>query len=472
MSVRQSSLSFEVERDERPHGLTSYAGLPLLSETALALSMPQSVERHLGGPVNAQGYSPWENLDAAMSAIAVGAKSFDDIAFLGRDQGYLRLTEKTRFPSATTLWRFACGAHELKTWKGGVEGKAVVPPESTMLQGLGRVNQDLVQAVQDRLQLKAGTVDLDATIVESHKQEALAHYDKGRGYQPYITLWAEANLILVDEFRDGNVPASTSALSQVKKAIWALPTGIDRKRFRADSALYDHQAMRWLDRNDVIFGISADMTPELRKTVEALGESDWRRLMKSDQLGTFPTDCDIAEVVYVTNQQSHAKGSRPFRYLVIRKREEQGRLFSDGQQRLYLAMVTNDWKSTAEHVWWWHKEKCGTVELAHDVMKNDLAAGVMPCGRFQANAAWFRINVLTYNLISAFKQLALDRSMEKWRPTTLRYRLLNLAGRLVEHARKLVLKLPWLDDLVDAYREYRHRLWAGVPFGATSAPAG
>ena len=31
----------------------------------------------------------------------------------------------------------------------------------------------------------------------------------------------------------------------------------------------------------------------------------------------------------------------------------------------------------------------------------------MPCGRFGANAAWFRLNVLTYNVLSAFKRLTL-----------------------------------------------------------------
>jgi len=31
----------------------------------------------------------------------------------------------------------------------------------------------------------------------------------------------------------------------------------------------------------------------------------------------------------------------------------------------------------------WHREKAGTIELVHDVLKNELAAGVLPCGRFR-----------------------------------------------------------------------------------------
>ena len=35
----------------------------------------------------------------------------------------------------------------------------------------------------------------------------------------------------------------------------------------------------------------------------------------------------------------------------------------------------------------WQRERCGSVEKVHDVLKNDLAGGVMPCGWFYANAA-------------------------------------------------------------------------------------
>ncbi len=471
MSVAQGRFGFEVQRDERPNGLTSYAGLPLLAETASALGMPLSVERHLGSAVNAQAYSPWEVVDATMMAVAAGAKSLDDVAFQGTDAGYLRLTEKTRHPSASTVWRLLQSAHELPSWQGGREGEAILPKEGRVLQGLELVLRDQVQAVQDQLGLQVATVDLDATIIESHKREALAHYDKGRGYQPWVALWVEPGLIIADEFREGNVPAATNALAQVKKAIGALPLGIPIKNFRADSALDSPKALRWLERNVDTFAVSADMTPQLRAAIEKLPQEAWGRLTKREDYGIHLTDCDIAEVEYVTAQQTTDKNSRPFRYIVIRKREEQGKLFGAAEQRFYLAMVTNNWKSSAPDMWWWHKEKCGTIELTHDVLKNDLAAGVMPCGRFQANAAWFRLNVLTYNLISALKQLALPSQMEKMRPVTLRYRLLNLAGRIVQHARQLVLKLPWADDVVELYRTARERLWSALGAPPVVAPA-
>ena len=56
-------------------------------------------------------------------------------------------------------------------------------------------------------QPKEATIDQDATVVKSDKEQSQMTYLGERGYQPVINYWAEQDLILSDEFRDGNVPA-------------------------------------------------------------------------------------------------------------------------------------------------------------------------------------------------------------------------------------------------------------------------
>ena len=89
----------------------------------------------------------------------------------------------------------------------------------------------------------------------------------------------------------------------------------------------------------------------------------------------------------------------------------------------------------------------------HDVIKNELG-GTPPCGRFGANAAWFRFAALTFNVLSALKQLALPPSMEVARPKKLRFSLFSLAARLTSHAGSLVMKIgraaEQLADLVSS----------------------
>jgi hypothetical protein len=80
---------------------------------------------------------------------------------------------------------------------------------------------------------RIATVDQDATIIESHKQAAYSHYEEGRGYQPMVAVWAEADLVLADEFRDGNVPAKQEPLTCAKLAFAALPETVTRRYFGA-----------------------------------------------------------------------------------------------------------------------------------------------------------------------------------------------------------------------------------------------
>ena len=70
-----------------------------------------------------------------------------------------------------------------------------------------------------------------------------------------------------------------------------------------------------------------------------------------------------------------------------------------------------------------------------------LGGGVLPCAAFGANAAWFRLCLVTYNLLSAMKVLALPPPFEDARPKRLRFAVFNLPARLVSHARRLLARV-------------------------------
>jgi hypothetical protein len=80
------------------------------------------------------------------------------------------------------------------------------------------------------------------------------------------------------------------------------------------------------------------------------------------------------------------------------------------------------------------------MRAAHDVLNNELAGGVMPCGRFGANAAWFRLAVLTHNIFTALQRLALPAELLRARPKRLRFLILNTPGKLIHHARQTLLR--------------------------------
>jgi group II intron reverse transcriptase/maturase len=117
--------------------------------------------------------------------------------------------------------------------------------------------------------------------------------------------------------------------------------------------------------------------------------------------------------------------------------------------------VTNRDADGSELVNWLH-DRCGKSEEAHSVMKEDLAGGRLPCADFGANAAWWGIMILTFNLNAAMKQLALEGSWVTRRMKAMRFSLISLPGRVLTHARELAIRLvkghPSFEVLLTARR--------------------
>jgi hypothetical protein len=155
----------------------------------------------------------------------------------------------------------------------------------------------------------------------------------------------------------------------------------------------------------------------------------------------------------VPSEKTEKKNLQPLRYVAVRVRKRQGELFGDGSAVKYFAVVSNLQEWSAAKLLQWHREKAGTIEMVHDVMKNDLAAGVMPCARFGANAAWLRLAALTHNVLTALKRLALPPELLAARPKRLRFLIFNTPGRIVHHARQVLLRLAATKERIDEWIE-------------------
>lgn len=81
----------------------------------------------------------------------------------------------------------------------------------------------------------------------------------------------------------------------------------------------------------------------------------------------------------------------------------------------HFAIVTNR-EGDGLTLIYWHRENAGTLEHTHHVLKNELAAATLPSGKCGADAAWFRLNSVTYNLLSTFKRLAFPGDLSGVRP--------------------------------------------------------
>ena len=77
-----------------------------------------------------------------------------------------------------------------------------------------------------------------------------------------------------------------------------------------------------------------------------------------------------------------------------------------------------------------------------------------PSASFAINTAWVTAVALAIDLLCWMRLLLLDGPLAEADPTTLRYRLLHAAARLVRRSRYLILRIPeswpWAKEFADA----------------------
>jgi len=457
MSLRQERLSFKIELVDTPERVTAHAGLPLALEAMRTLFS----KRHYRRLRDALGYKDWKtvrrHLESLLLLVIAGGESLSDLETLRADRGLVLLLGFE--PSGTTqakdfLYRFhqAQDGHSLSAEEDAElsqKGQATIRPEGPGLVALADFVGEVVRQVQRLHPQQRATLDVDATIIEAQKELALRAYEGTVGYQPQMAWWAEHGLWVSDQFRDGNVNAEFKLKYFLEQICARLPPSVCELRLRGDSALYNEEALTWAaDVKKIQFVVSADMSSALEARIRALPERAWRMYRASkgeadDERRAAKEERQWAEVPdFVPDwARNHKKHGEALRYVAIRVRSRQRDLLAEDEQRWrYFAVVTNmDWNG--ELLLRWHREKQGTVEHGHGVVKNDLGGGRLPCGRFGANAAWWRLNVLAHNLLQFLKVRALPKELAPLRLKALRFRLFNLAGRVVRSGREIILKL-------------------------------
>jgi len=446
---------FQLDPEPLEECVTAYAGIPLFLQAARSLDVPSRVKQHLQLKQRQRGLDEAGYVESFLVLNALGGECLDDFDRLREDEG-LREMLGHEVPSPEAARKFLYQFHDESKREQAQKELAAgqvsyIAEESAPLRALAQVNQEMVQEVGRRCaEQKIATIDLDSTIIESYKREARPTYQGGSGYQPMLALWAEMNLVVADEFRDGNVPAQKEPLRVARRAFQALPASVGEYYFRGDSACWEKQLLSWLrdeqradgPKGPITFGISVRMTPNLKKHIARLGENLWKPYR--EDTGMISECADLLN--YWPEDEERPEGAGPLRYIAIRMRKRQGELFADGSEVKHFAVGSNQWDWNAVRLLEWQREKAGTIEALHDVLKNDLSAGVMPCGRFGANAAWLRFAVMTHNVLTALKRLAMP---EKWltaRPKRLRFQIFCSPGKLVSHARKTLLRVSRLRD--------------------------
>lgn len=251
-----------------------------------------------------------------------------------------------------------------------------------------------------------------------------------------VVLWAEQDVILHDQFRDGHVPAGCGNARVLDQAVANLPQRITQLRVRADSALSETAVLRWCEDAKIEYAISADLSEPLTAEIVRLPEAAWQLEREEPEAVRA-----WAEVPYRARRWGPSQGPalRPTLPRGARA-EAAGDALRGWEQCPLLRRGNQPARGRARDPpvaprAGRHRRACPHV------LKNELAAAALPSGQFGATAAWFRLNVLTDNLLSALTRLTLPGDLRTARPKRLRFLLFNTVGKVVAHARRTLLRL-------------------------------
>lgn len=177
----------------------------------------------------------------------------------------------------------------------------------------------------------------------------------------------------------------------------------------------------------------------MKAAIAAIPESEWKPFH----------DGEVAETVHRMN-----KTKKAFRLIVMRRAQTPD-LFEDGSPWRYQAIASNRVNEDAAATVEWYGKRGEASENRIKDLKIGFCMDYMPCGTFEANAVFFAIGALTYNLYLGFRCDALGGGWERAQVQTVRWRLFQTAGKVVRHGRQLFLKIS--AEALEIFAEIRER---------------
>jgi hypothetical protein len=443
--------------------LTANAGLAAITELCDRLGVVEELDAAVG-PVKQRdrGFGAGELLTGIAAAQLAGEDFLTGLDRQRADAAGQRLTPVPGLASTT-----AAGLARRITpgqWRAVESGLAAVT---------GRMLSLLPAERAAALTDGPVTIDLDTTDVEVYgrKKRGVAYNHQGqRAGRPHVAAWAETETVLAADLGDGTDDPRATAPDLLRRALAALPERArksGRVAMRADAGYFAGQLARTAHEAHISFAIGAKRIAPLWRLLAGIAEEDWHEAIDMDgaQVAVaeycpdwWPADTRllIRRVLLDPEQVSSDPRSRRRRTLHPDQRALPiPELASAGAIYAYSFILTNLDVSTpsqavaAEH-WYRHRT---TVENLFRDSKLGAALRHLPSGYPQVNLAWMWGALLAATMAAWLHQLtALTRGEDilaghgvrggKAMIATLRWRLIAVPGRLIRHARHLVLRLP------------------------------
>jgi len=422
---------FQFKLDTTRENLTAHGGLVLMAEFNHGIGIRELVDKYVTHPQSNRGFMPSVFVDTLVLMLEGGGVSLEDIRELKYEDGLMKLIGESRIPSSDAIGDWLRRRGE----------------DSEGLKGLDKVRGKVNHRLLRRDGLKEYTLDADATEIIAEKNEANYTYKGNKGYMPMAGFLYEAKLCIYDEFREGNTSPAFGQKAFYAECKKRMPKGKKIKAYRADSASYQAELLNTLEEDGVKWGITAAHDKAVKALINSIEEAMWYEPVRG-------CGFEIAETVHCMNRTE-----KSFRMVIKRELRKQADLFEE--DRYFHHVIATNWleeEKTGYEVIQWHNQR-GDAENFNKELKSGFGMERMPCGQTYANAVFFRIGVIAYNLFIGFKRLSCPDSWARHTITTFRWKMIQVAGRIVSHAGKVILKLAVDVKKLAIFEEIREKIF-------------
>lgn len=340
------------------------------------------------------------------------------MAMLKHDRVFQSIVNLKNFPSQSTISRFL--------------SKVRVKLSSEILT----INKILLLRIRKRFEeyISGVTLDLDShvTVVYGNQQRASVGYNpKKRGrksYHPMLCFIGETRDYVAGVLRSGNHHTSYGWRSLLYSAIKII--GIKVKRLRADSGFFSLELMLWATKRKIQYFIVVPMHHWVQKLISHQGE--WKKIDKNLQIKDLKVEL---------------KKDLTVRIITVKKLVDKGKerkknlwLFQwDDAIYDYQSIATNS-EMDAMEVWQFYNKRATCENFIKEGIYSFGLDKIVSCN-WAGNNSWFQLVMLCYNIFNWFKEYAMNQKITKNFASNIRRKLFIIPAKLVNQARKYVLKL-------------------------------
>jgi hypothetical protein len=450
-------------------GLVGHAGAVLLRKLADRAGLTAA----LGAALASAGKSPLADRGMALVsmavAIALGARSMNDIALLDHHEPVFGAP-----PSDTTVRR-TLELADPRTLDKIARARARVQAHVWSLTCATPAGFPWLTAAGKVL---AGwlVIDLDGTLITAHsdKEGAAPTWKKGYGFHPLGAWLANTAESLAMLLRPGNAGSNTFAdhLAVLTAAIRQIPARMrSRLLVRVDGAGASHELIAHLLSlssrcRTVLFTCGWAITAADEQAIGLLPATAWQAAV--DQEGVVQEDKHVAEITYLLGRA--AGWPAGLRWIVRRTKPSRRQAknltaFERATGWRYSIIVTNIPDTGIKGVpGTRHPQFIDVLHREHAVVEDGVRTAKsmglrnLPSKTWLVNCGWVLAAGIAADLTAWCRILGLYDcdDLKDAEPDTLRYRLLSLPAQLVRHARARVLKIsrtwPWKDAFLTCWR--------------------